>query len=309
MSWSSEKFIGKANLYVERGLATDDDAMKAWWFHFAVEPMLRAMVATIHPVLLADPRSVEALLAAVGEEDGESALVRTRGVKELIELSLRLDSVDPELKESASRLIVRRNVECHGPTAAFENLGEGEWMPDFLMLAGAFCAECGLELADLVGAGYAETAAELTEKTVAEAEAEVAKLIAAAKKDPKPDGESPVWTMVEMTSGEVRWVVGCPACEQQGVTSGSRVHVGEARFDGDELSQQVTVAGRRFECSHCGLKLAGTAQLVAAGLPATTTTHDWLDPYEALGLDPVEEASSRGLYVIDPEEGPEYEDE
>ena len=115
--------------------------------------------------------------------------------------------------------------------------------------------------------------------------------------------------MAEMNSGEVRWRVKCPACEKQGLTSGGRVHVAEARFDGDELSQQVTVAGRHFACQHCGLELEGTAQLVAAGLKATTTTYDWLDPYEALGLDPVEEASSRGLYVVDPDEGHPYEDE
>ncbi len=85
--------------------------------------------------------------------------------------------------------------------------------------------------------------------------------------------------------------------------------MGEARLDGDELSRHVTVAGRRFTCPHCGLKLEGTAQLVAAGLSTTLTTEDPLDPYEALNLDPVEETSSRGLYVVDPEEGMAYEDE
>lgn len=309
MNWSTEAFVGKARLYVERGLGAEEDALKAWWFHFAVEPMLRSMVATIHPVLLADPRSVESLLAAAADKDSDSAVVRVRGVKEVIELALRLDSFSPELQDAASRLVVRRNAECHGPSGAFADLEEEEWMPDFLMLATAFCDECGLELDAFVGAGYAETAAELAEKTVAEAEAEVAKLIAAAKKRPITDGDLPEWTMVEKTSGEVRWRVKCPACENAAIMTGGRVHVAEARFDGDELSQQVTVAGRQFACPHCSLELEGTAQLVAAGLKATTTTYDWLDPYEALGLDPVEEASSRGLYIIDPDEGRPYEDE
>lgn len=310
MSFSAEAFIGKAHTYVERGLDAESDALKAWWLHFAVEPMLRAMVASIHPVLIADPRSVEALLMAAGKGGSDAALVKSRGLKELIELALRLDSFTPELKEAASRLVVRRNAECHGANAAIEELEEGEWMPDFLMLASAFCDECDIELRDFVGSGYAETAAELAKETVADAEAEVAKLIAAARKSPAPDGEHLDWgRMVKGTKGDARWPVKCPACEASAMMSGSRVHVAEPRFDGDELSQQTTLAGRNFACPECGLRLQGTAQLVAAGLKATTTTYDWIDPYEALGLDPVEEASSRGLHVIDPDEGHPYEDE
>ncbi len=151
MSWSSEKFIGKAQLYVDRGLATDDDAVKAWWFHFAVEPMLRAMIATIHPVLLAHPQSVDALLAAVGQDEGESTVIRSRGMKELLDHALRLKSFTPEARDSVGRLVVRRNAECHGPAAAFEAIGESDWMPDFLRLATAFSIECGLKVETSLG--------------------------------------------------------------------------------------------------------------------------------------------------------------
>ena len=309
MSWSSDAFIGKAQLYVERGLEEEDAATRAWWFHFAVEPMIRAMVATLHPVLLAHPQSVESLLSAVGEGEADTTLIRTRGINETIEQAARLPSFTPEVREASSRLIVRRNAECHGPDAEFEDIEEDAWMPDFLILAVSFCDECELELERFVGEGYAQLAGELAAQTVAEAEAEVKKLVAEARKRPNRPASPPEWTMLEKTSGEVLWFVECPACKNRGQMTGTRVHVGAPRFDGDELNQPVTIAGRRFACPYCELQLEGTAQLVAAHLPTTTQTSDYLDPYEALNLDPVEEVSSRGMYIVDPDEGMEYEDE
>lgn len=310
MSWSTEEFVGKARLYVDRGLDAEDAALRAWWFHFAVEPMVRAMVATINPVVLADPRSIDSLIAAVGETETDPKLVRTRGLAEITDYVTRLESVTVEVRDATGRLIARRNAECHGPGAEFAELGEARWMPDFLILATAFCGQCEVTLEDFVGPGYAGQAEELEKKTIAEAKAEVAKLIAEAKQRPLEDVEPSNVVMVEKTSGEVLWAVDCPACEKRGEMTGYRMHVGAARFDGDELSQPVSVSGRRFSCPHCGLKLEGTAQLVAAELPAATTTYDYLDPVEALNIDVVEEATNQGLHVVDPEyEGREYEDE
>lgn len=308
MTWSADTYIAKARCYVERGLETTDDAMRAWWFHFSIEPLLRAAVSTIHPVLLADPRSTESLLSAVGPDAATDAVVRSRSINEVLELALRLKSFQGEVKEAAARLLLRRNAECHGPVAAFQDLQEDAWMPDFLLVASASCVATGVDLAGLVGPGYAAQAAELAATIGAEVEATVKRLLAEARKRERVDVPPLSWTMVERVDGNVLWVVRCPACDGQGQMSGARVHVGSPRFDGDELSEPVTVAGRRFLCAQCGLELKGRAQLFAAGLPATIRTSDHLDPYEILNLDLAEEAEARGLHIIDPDDF-EYRDE
>src|SRR5687767_11088635 len=119
MAWSPDAFIAKARCYIERGLEANDDATRAWWFHFAVEPLVRAAVASIHPALLADPRSPDSLLSAVSTDDAFDQVIRSRPINELLELAMRVPAFHVEVKEAAARLILRRNLECHGPVAAF----------------------------------------------------------------------------------------------------------------------------------------------------------------------------------------------
>ena len=308
MTWSAEAYIAKARCYIERGLDSTDDAVRAWWCHFAVEPLLRAVVAGVHPALLADSRSVDSLLSAVGVDLTRDTVVRSRSINEVLDLAVRLRSFHTEVKDAAARLLLRRNIECHGAEASFPNLPEDSWMPDFLTVAAACCRAVDIDLAGLVGEGYAAHAAELAASARADVEQVVAKLISAARRREVVDAPSTGWKMIERVDGNVIWVVVCPACRGEGQMSGSRVHVGSPRFDGDELSQPVTIAGRRFSCDRCGLELKSRAQLSAAGLPATVRTSDHLDPYEVLNIDLADEAEARGLQVVDPSDF-EYRDE
>lgn len=308
MTWSAESYIAKARAYVERGLDSGDDSVRAWWFHFAIEPMLRAAVSSIHPALLADPKSVESLLASVGPSSAGGEVLRSRGVNEILEIALRLPAFRQEEKDAAARLLLRRNAECHGPQAIMHGMAEDEWMPDFLRVASACCGAVGVELASLVGQGYADQAAELAQTRRDDVTKRVREMIAAAKTRPAVDVPTPGWTLVERKDGNVLWIAPCPACGGQGQMAGTRVHVGSPRFDGSDLTEPVTIAGRSFHCPRCQLELKSRAELSEAGLPATIRTSDYVDPYEALNLDLAEEAEARGLHVVDPSDF-EYRDE
>jgi hypothetical protein len=81
-------FLIKASRYVERGMAEDHASEQhAYWLHFSVEPLLRAAVAHAHPALLADPRSNESLLAALGVGGyNEPTAFRSRPSSALVKL-------------------------------------------------------------------------------------------------------------------------------------------------------------------------------------------------------------------------------
>ncbi len=314
MTWSPDQFVAKAKCYIERGLREDPGtATRAWWFHFSVEPLLRAAVAKKHPALLANPRSIGGLMAALGEEPLGVKLPLSRGLGELLKdiVPLIVPGFDDNLARRAATLIARRNSELHGPDAAFEGLGDEEWMSDFLRVALAICSYLQKALDDLVGVGFAEHARAIADEDEAATKHLVGRLLTEAQSrfaGPKVGPYSGVMTLV-YDGGAVTRFVPCPACEQPGALSGRSVHQGPARLEEGLLSRAVTVAASRFQCKHCGLHLVGGAQIGAAGLQDTFESVDELDPWEALGLDAAEEVERMGLIVIDPDEGRGYEDE
>ena len=48
--------------------------------------------------------------------------------------------------------------------------------------------------------------------------------------------------------------------------------------------------------------------LIAAGLPDVFETTEPADPYEELTIDPAEEIERRGMFVVDPEDQPDFDD-
>jgi hypothetical protein len=74
MMWDYDGLIGKARIYFERAEAVDeaDDDAFAVWLLLGLEFLLRAPLAKVNPVLLADPNG-DAILHAAGFPSGPDA--------------------------------------------------------------------------------------------------------------------------------------------------------------------------------------------------------------------------------------------
>lgn len=315
-AWSSDQFYAKAKSLIERGLdSVDDPTARAWWFHFALEPLLKAVVANRHPVLLADPRSFDSLLVSIGEAPLKAPAMNSRTmadlVKNILPALISEDRWSSETGLRAQALLDRRNNACHGPDAAFENLDQDLWLPDFLRVALPLCEALGEELADLVGPELADHARDIVAEDEKRVLHDVTVLIDEARA--RFGDLIPVQASYQMIVGEadVRRAQLCPACGSGGTLRGRVAHIGPVRIDEvDGLVRSATIACTDFRCPQCSLHLLGHARLRAAKLPATfEAIVEELDAYQLLRLDPAEELQRQGLFVVDPEDYNGYEDE
>jgi hypothetical protein len=313
---STATFVAKAKRYVSRATAHGAQSEEhAFWLHMAVEPLLRAAVAQVNPVLLAEPRDDAAVLAALGV-GARREISRSRKSSNLVALLARVDAhrFGPDFARRSNALLERRNVECHSGVAAFAN-PRGSWRDDFLRVALTICGFLAIEPDDLLGEGLARIANDLSERDEREVEAEVRRLIAAAsaKPSPVPESERKFAAIAgveeaQFTNGLVAHAVSCPACGNPAFVSGWPVHSGDPALVGADLVRTLTVASQAFACDYCGLSLANRPLVAAAGLPDVFETTQYVDPYETLSLDPREEIERMGLEVIDPSWEPDFDD-
>jgi hypothetical protein len=282
----------------------------AYWLHFSVEPLLRATVAHAHPALLADPRSDESLLAALGVGGyEEQTAFRSRPSSALVKLLGALDAqrFGPDFARRINTFIDTRNVESHAEGSPLGSLRAG-WRDDFLRVATPLCDFIQVAVASVLGDGLATLSAQLTERDEKAVQAELQRLVAEARsKAISPVARTGV-TEVGFADGRVSRAVNCPACGNESYVIGWPIRRSEPVVHKGGLVRRVAVAAQNFACEHCELRLADRPLLVAAGLPDVFETVDVVDPYEALTLDPAEEVERMGLVVVDPDWEPDFDD-
>ncbi len=309
----------KARTYIDRALQEPrDSALFAFWCHLALEPLARAAIAQVSPVLLADGRSGAAAAsqaAAVGAQTGEA--VRSAGLAHVMDLCQRvLSGFTGENLEAARRLAERRNSELHTGDAPFEQLTLSDWYTDFIRVMRVLMETLHQTLEDLLGTDEAMFAeSELVEEDRAVTSA-VKQAIGRARH------RAETWSATERVArteaaraaaraagGHVH-TVACPACEADAVVRGDVAVHGATRLDPDtnELYEPLVVVPTSFSCTACELRLDSRNELRAARVGDPFTVISEVDPLDFHGIDIAEAASQAGLYVVE-ESGMEYEDE
>ena len=310
----------KARLYVDRGLEYSRQSSQfAFWCHLAVEPMVRAAVAHIDPVLLADGRSGNPAVnqaAALGVDVAEP--VRSAGLQHVLNVCrLVIPAFTEDEHGAARRLGDRRNAEMHTGEAAFEALALSDWYTDFARVAVAVSASSGRDLHHLLGSQEAAIAqAELVEEDQATT-AQVKQAIGRAKSrvagwtDSERESRMTAARAVGLGLSPYGREQTCPACGGDAIVRGDVAVPGTTRLepDSNELYESMVVMPIAFRCPLCELQFDGRAELRAAGVGDAFTVESEVDPVEFHGIDAMELAERAGLYVVHPEDQMGYQDE
>lgn len=293
MAWDRDSLWAKACVYMERAFnESKDDPLFGLWAALGLELLARSAVSHVSPTLLAEPdREHKQLLHALGR-GSERIPKKSLGPAQVLQLcSTLFDQFTDEHQKVSTAIINRRNEELHSGISAFDEYPSSQWLSGFCRSCKALCECQGKNLAELFGEEEAENAEDLLAQVRSEVESTIKSSIAAHKKvfDAKVSEEqakarAAADDLAKRLSWEGHHRVDCPACGSPASVSGvlyGREHV--SHDDGEVVVRQP-VSPRNFECSACGLKLSGYAQLEVTGMGGRHTRTSRYTPEDYFGL-------------------------
>ncbi len=282
--WDLDGYMGKAQEYFRRAAQHDhsDDDEFVLWHLLGLEFLLRAPLAALHPSLLAAPEG-DSLLAANGIPiDAEPKTVPSHTV--LSRLTKIVAGFTTALQRDAQTLLNLRNAELHTADAAVQNVGNEFWLPKLVRIAEALCGHLDFDVDDvlapdvvqlghrLIDAEDKKLAHEVSQR-IAEARAFAQKLtdveLAARKAAIEPA------TLLErLRALSRRSKVECPACATEIYADREYVRSTRERLEEGSVIKDKVYVVTACNCPVCGLKLVGTAEIVAGGLPQQVTLEE-----------------------------------
>jgi hypothetical protein len=270
--WDYDALIGKARVYFERAesVAEADDDAFAVWLLLGLEFLLRAPLAKVNPMLLADPTG-DAVMHAAGFPGGPDAKEPKSIQATTVILRLRriIEAFTAAREDDATILTALRNRELHTSEAVLESIDIALWLPRFTRVADVICTHLGLEATDVVGKEVMDQGRALVDAEDKKLAHVIATRIATAVAFAGQLTEAEVhdrWETGRNSRQYPAFVVDCPACGHNVALDLEPVRTTNERLMDGEILRDIILVARGLRCPVCGLALASTAEVSAAGL-------------------------------------------
>ncbi|HCI03635.1 TPA: hypothetical protein DE059_01780 [Candidatus Peribacteria bacterium] len=269
-----------------------DDPLFGLWASLGLELLARSAIASVSPTLLAKPdRDHRYLLHALGRGSERVPKKSLASVQVLQLCSTLFDEFSDEEKSVATAIINRRNEELHSGTCAFEEYPSSKWLAGFYRACKVLCECQGKELSDLFGDEEAKNAEELLGEKRAEVKGQVESKIAAHRKvfesKSKKEREE-ASKAADKEATKLSWhghhKAECPACHSQASITGEAYGREKVSHEDGDVVVRQPVSPLGFNCTACGLKLTGYAELEVAGLGGRYTRTSTYSPEDYFGL-------------------------
>jgi hypothetical protein len=293
MIWERDPLWVKAKLFLGRAFEQDaEDPLYGLWCSLGLELLARAAVASVSPLLLADPDPAQrSLLHALGHGSTNTKPKSVTAVQVIDLCSTLFGDFNKDDLKSCRALIDRRNAELHSAEAAFETYPSKQWLPGFYRVCAILTKALGESLESLLGAEQAMIATEVLRETRQVVQQRVLGSIAAYKRvfnektdDERREASQSAAKETAKLVYERHHKVTCPACDSDAVVEGATYGPETPSVEVGEIVVRQSVSPRRFSCSACGLKLTGFAELDAADLGGTYTRRKKFTPEDYYGL-------------------------
>lgn len=290
--WSKESLFAKAQLYAEVMFEHQDNNWQfGLWSAFVVEMLVRAAVANVSPVLLADSKDWNNLLHALDRPTKKQKFVaKSASITELIQKVEELaDGFTREHSNFCVSQVARRNSEVHSGNMPFENLGTSSWLPSFFTVSQILANEIGESLESLFGNEVAERAKEEI-SALKDDTANAVKGTITAHKTVWGDKTSEEQEQAREQAATVSLRhyghrVNCPACGSKALLQGKAAGEAKKEVSDDGIIERQVMRPETFQCVACGLKINGYSKLRAADLGDTYISTSHYDAIEYFDVD------------------------
>ncbi len=299
-SWSTEALFTKALLFSEQmSSSIADDWKFGLWSSLSLELLARASLASISPVLLADPKNWRNTMYALGNAPTSKKFTPISiGTKDVLtRLTELVPGFTPEVAGFCTTHVERRNAELHSGESAFFGLGTSEWLPKYYNSCKILLDFLGKKLDDFVA--DPATAQNLIDSlNDAAAKAVQQDINAHAKVWENKDDESRQTAVLQSKAWATKHSghrTICPSCGSPALLQGSASGTVSTSVEDDEVTQRQTMQPTSMECIACGLKISGISKLSACGLGDAFTaknTYTAAEFFELYTEDDLEEARS-----------------
>ena len=293
-----DALFAKSQLYIGRGLraqvAADTEEYQLW-ASLALELLGKSALAKVHPSLVADPTHYQSLFAACGRQ--LSPDIKTITAKTLFERLSHIEKgFDARHHKFCEQMSLRRNAELHSGESPFSGMSAEAWEREFWGAVEMILKMQDESLKSWLGAEDAKTPATILEQAQEAMQWAVKHRIERCKQDFETKYQDRKkraqiledtkhfrfweWPFKRM-AGEGIDSVECPACHATGMRSGSLWNE-EISNDQDPEDPSVewvelTYVTEDFLCPTCGLRLFGTKEIQAGGLPEEYTKSETRD--------------------------------
>lgn len=288
MNWAEDTLFMKARLYMTRAFeeVRRDDPLFGFWATLGMELLGRAVLASVHPALLADPSEPENLFYALGYEVKAPKSIPVKAVFS------RCQRIIPEFTEAnrdqCMALVYLRNEEVHTGGLPFEELPTEAWLPGFFHDCELLLGQLGRTLDDLFGPEEARAAKQMMVEVDKKLRGDIQKRIGLSKNDfeqatdqadRRTTAARRIWQQLRERGTDAKERP-CPACGTNGILSGEVIRSSEPRLTDASIVVERAVVATGFICYACPLVLADQAELNAAGIGGQFSTEENYEPLD-----------------------------
>jgi hypothetical protein len=290
--WSKDALFSKAQLYAEKMEQHEDSNLEfGIWSALTLEMLVRAAVASVSPVLVADAQDWNNLLYALGGAPKKAKFIPKSAA--ITDLVARAEDLCPGFTREHANFcashFARRNSEIHTGNLAFENIGSSTWTPSFYSTCEVLLAAIGETLATLFDKETADRAQEeiaaLRDDTAKAVNGTISahKAVWAGRTDDEREASKQQANTSSLRHYGHR--VSCPACGSTALIQGTPAGAAKQSVEEGGILERQVMKPEAFACVACGLRISGYSKLLAAGLGNSYVATAHYDAVEYFEID------------------------